>query len=161
MELQTFDPEGDLILILIQQSEEEDTRPEGDTDDTLGSSDEISPILTDDFASSNTLVQYPTCNPKSEPEKEIRMLVSSRHLMLASPVFKAMLQHSNFKEGQELHVNGKVEIPLPDDDPEAFKILLDIIQYVEFLCSYAPHHNHKCMSDSSTRIFCWKVMMLI
>jgi hypothetical protein len=131
MGLQTFDPEGDLILLLIQHSEEEDTYPDGDND-TLGSSDEISPILTDDFASSNTLVQYPICNPKSEPEKEIRMLVSSRHLMLVSPVFKAMLQHSNFKEGNELQTNGKVEVPLPDDDPDAFKILLDIIQCVKY-----------------------------
>lgn len=135
MELQTFDPEGDLILILIQHSEEEATHPE-DNDDTLASSDEISPILADDFASSNTLVQYPICDPKSEREKEIRMLVSSRHLMLASPVFKAMLQHSNFKEGEELHSTGKVSIPLPDDDPDAFKILLDIIQYVKFSWSF-------------------------
>jgi hypothetical protein len=134
MELQTFDPEGDLILILIQHSEE--TQPDEDNQGTLGSSDEISPILTDDFASSNTLVQYPTWNPMSEPEKEIRMLVSSRHLMLASPVFKAMLQHSNFKEGEELQTNGKVSVPLPDDDPDAFKILLDIIQYVKFHFSY-------------------------
>lgn len=132
MELQTFDPEGDLILILVQHSEDEDTHPDGENDDALGSSDEIIPILTDDFASSNTLVQYPICDPKSEPEKEIRMLVSSRHLMLASPVFKAMLQHSNFKEGDELHSTGSVEVPLPDDDPDAFKILLDIIQYVKY-----------------------------
>jgi hypothetical protein len=132
MELQTFDPEGDLILLLIQHSEEEDTHPDGDNEDTLGSSDEISSIFTDDFASSNTLVQYPICDPKSEPVKEIRMLVSSRHLMLASPVFKAMLQHSNFKEGEELHSTGKVSVPLPDDEPDAFKILLDIIQYVKY-----------------------------
>jgi hypothetical protein len=63
MELQTFDPEGDLILILIQHPEEEDIHPDGDNEDAVGSSDEISPILTDDFASSNTLVQYPICNP--------------------------------------------------------------------------------------------------
>jgi hypothetical protein len=130
MELQTFDPDGDLVLILCQHLGEQETQPDEDNEDTLGSSDEISPILTDDFASSNTLVQYPTCNLKSDPAKEIRMLVSSRHLMLASPVFKAMLQHSNFKEGEELHSTGKVEVPLPDDDPDAFKILLDIIQYV-------------------------------
>jgi hypothetical protein len=55
------------------------------------------------------------------------MLVSSKHMMLASPVFKAMLQHSRFKEGQELSATGKVEIPLSDDDPDAFTIILDII----------------------------------
>ncbi|PMD25408.1 hypothetical protein NA56DRAFT_565466 [Hyaloscypha hepaticicola] len=54
------------------------------------------------------------------------MLVSSRHMMLASPVFRAMLD-GNFKEGCDLTSNGKVQVPLPDDDPEAFAIVLDII----------------------------------
>jgi len=54
------------------------------------------------------------------------MLVSSRHLSLASPVFKAMLQHS-FKEGETLLQAGKVEVPLPDDDPIAFGILMRIL----------------------------------
>ena len=55
------------------------------------------------------------------------MLVSSKHLMLASPVFRAMLQHSNFKEGDELRKNGRVEVALPDDHPTAFRIMMDII----------------------------------
>lgn len=46
--------------------------------------------------------------------------------MLASPVFKAMLTHS-FKEGETLRATGKVKIPLPDDDPVVFTIILDII----------------------------------
>jgi hypothetical protein len=48
-------------------------------------------------------------------------------MMLASPVFKAMLQHSTFKEGKKLSSAGKVEVPLPDDDPTPFRIVLDII----------------------------------
>jgi hypothetical protein len=55
------------------------------------------------------------------------MLVSSRHMILGSPIFKAMLQPSNFKEGRELSASGKVEVGLPDDDANAFRIVLDII----------------------------------
>lgn len=51
------------------------------------------------------------------------MLVSSKHAKLASPVFKAMLEHS-FREGEALKRNGRVEIPLPDDDPDNFLLLM-------------------------------------
>lgn len=54
------------------------------------------------------------------------MRVSSRRLMQASPVFKAMLKHS-FMEGMTLRATGKVEVPLPDDDPVAFALLMDIV----------------------------------
>lgn len=54
------------------------------------------------------------------------MRVSSRKVMLASPVFKAMLKHS-FMEGTTLRATGKVEVPLPDDDPVAFALLMDIV----------------------------------
>jgi hypothetical protein len=37
-----------------------------------------------------------------------------------------MLQHS-FKEGETLLNEGKVEVPLPDDDPIAFGILMKIL----------------------------------
>lgn len=47
-------------------------------------------------------------------------------MMLAPPVFKAMLTHS-FREGEELRANGKVEIPLPDEDDLAFAVLMDVI----------------------------------
>lgn len=46
--------------------------------------------------------------------------------MLASPVFKAMLKHS-FLEGSTLRTKGKVEIPLPDDDPVCFTVLMEIV----------------------------------
>lgn len=54
------------------------------------------------------------------------MLVSSRHLSLASRVFKAMLQE-NFEEGEILRRDGHVEIPLPEDTPSSFKILMNIV----------------------------------
>ena len=46
--------------------------------------------------------------------------------MMASPVFKAMLKHC-FMEGLTLRATGKVEVPLPDDDPVAFALLMDIV----------------------------------
>ncbi|KAF8865160.1 hypothetical protein BDZ45DRAFT_581276 [Acephala macrosclerotiorum] len=54
------------------------------------------------------------------------MLVSSKHLVLASPVFKAMFR-SGFQECQILQSQGRVEVDLPDDDPAAFQILLNVI----------------------------------
>ena len=47
-------------------------------------------------------------------------------MTLASSVFKAML-NGHFMEGRLLAEMGMVEVPLPDDDPTAFTILLDII----------------------------------
>lgn len=54
------------------------------------------------------------------------MLVSSRHLTLSSSVFKAMLR-TPFREGETLSLHGKVTINLPEDDPAAFEILMNII----------------------------------
>ncbi|CZR60552.1 uncharacterized protein PAC_10448 [Phialocephala subalpina] len=58
--------------------------------------------------------------------KEVEMLVSAKHLMLASPVFKAMFKH-DFVEGETLRATGKVEVALPDDDTTAMEIVLNII----------------------------------
>jgi hypothetical protein len=57
----------------------------------------------------------------------VHMLVSSKYMMLASPVFKAMLQTRTFEEGRKLSAAGKVEVPLPEDNPTAFEIVLNII----------------------------------
>ena len=54
------------------------------------------------------------------------MRVSSKHLTLASPIFKAMLQ-PKFKEGLQLHSHGYAELPLPDDNSAALLILLNLI----------------------------------
>jgi hypothetical protein len=67
----------------------------------------------------------PTPTPS---KKEIRFLVSSKHMILVSPAFRAMLQHSNFKEGVALS-EGAAEVPLPDDEPTSWKIILDIIHH--------------------------------
>lgn len=56
----------------------------------------------------------------------IYMRTSSRCLTRSSPVFKAMLK-PNFPEGATLLFTGRVEVPLPEDDPVAFALLMDIV----------------------------------
>ncbi|MCJ1354907.1 MAG: hypothetical protein MMC33_004897 [Icmadophila ericetorum] len=63
-------------------------------------------------------------NEISEP---LRMRVSSKHLSLASPVFKDMLSR-NFFEGITLHTIGSVEVLLSDNDTKALIVLLSIIR---------------------------------
>jgi hypothetical protein len=62
----------------------------------------------------------------SKHRKGTRFRVSSRHLILASPHFKRMLE-SGFKEGHTLMSNGTVELNESDWDPQAVLILMDVI----------------------------------
>ncbi|QSZ36636.1 hypothetical protein DSL72_006517 [Monilinia vaccinii-corymbosi] len=64
-----------------------------------------------------------------DTSKTVTMLVSSKHMTLASPVFDAILSNGRFKEGTELLIKGKVEIELPDDDPVAFAIGANVIHH--------------------------------
>ena len=73
---------------------------------------------------SNTLDS--TAGDEEELFQNTIVRVSSKHLTLASRVFKRMLQ-ARFKEGLELHSKGSAELPLPDDDPAALLILLNLI----------------------------------
>lgn len=63
----------------------------------------------------------------SETEELADMTVSSKHLILASPVFKAMFRPDTFREGELLKSRDLAEVDLPDDDPEAFEILMNIL----------------------------------
>lgn len=98
-----FDPEGDLLLRFAQPAHDQSPKR-----DEVGAASLVSLTLD------------------SSPKKETHMVVSSKHLMLASPVFKAMLG-STFREGQLLKSEGKLVLDLEDDDPEAFTILLNAI----------------------------------
>ncbi|KAI9048631.1 hypothetical protein LZ554_007463 [Drepanopeziza brunnea f. sp. 'monogermtubi'] len=114
----TFDPDGDLVLSFVYPLAKENTVP--------GTKN------TDDASSPSAIVQSTSPHggagegAAAEPQKGVDMLVSSKHLSLASPVFKAMLQGS-FRESQILHSTGKVEVPLPEDNPAHFEILLNLI----------------------------------
>lgn len=110
--LYTFDPDGDLLLILSASSEKTalPPQPEDTTSDAADTKDETSPV--------------PPEAPQTNNET-VHLLVSSKHMSLASPVFKVMLGE-NFREGQALRADGKVEILL-DDDPAAFIILANVV----------------------------------
>ncbi|TEY44907.1 hypothetical protein BOTCAL_0341g00030 [Botryotinia calthae] len=55
---------------------------------------------------------------EKEQTSKTKVLCSSKHLGLASAVFKAMLRPNIYNEGTVLSHVGKVEIPLPEDDTE-------------------------------------------
>ncbi|KUJ15815.1 uncharacterized protein LY89DRAFT_734964 [Mollisia scopiformis] len=73
-----------------------------------------------------TLEELGLTNQPQPDSPHVLMQVSSKHLMLASPVFKAMLT-SPFSEGQTLARTGHVDIELPEDDCVAFTILMNVI----------------------------------
>ncbi|KAF7912943.1 uncharacterized protein EAF01_001964 [Botrytis porri] len=56
-----------------------------------------------------------------------KILCSSKHLGLASAVFRAMLRPNVYNEGTTLSHIGKVEIPLPEDDAEIMTTLVLLI----------------------------------
>ncbi|CAG8976401.1 hypothetical protein HYALB_00008525 [Hymenoscyphus albidus] len=72
----------------------------------------------------------PSKDPREAPPRVefvgIQMIVSLKHLRLASPVFKARLK-PGFREGDALRNNGYTEIYFPDDDPGAFYIVMAIL----------------------------------
>ena len=138
-----FDADGDMLLLLGQPS----IPGAKDKAVTLG----IDPDLTIrayektlDNPMESTEISNRDCNAmiidldeydneyiyvpeKTPPAPEMHMLVSSKTLMIASPVFKAMLQKGRFREGCDLE-SGKAEVHL-DDDPAAFRILMNILHF--------------------------------
>ena len=61
--------------------------------------------------------------------KSKELLVSSKILALASPVFKAMF-NSNFLEGNTVRsVQDPLNLPLPDDDPDALAVLFHALHF--------------------------------
>jgi hypothetical protein len=60
------------------------------------------------------------------PKADVRIQVSAKHLMLASPVFKKALT-GKWKEGSTFAGTGSVEITTEHWDAEAFLILLRIL----------------------------------
>lgn len=69
------------------------------------------------------------CSPSisgAEQEPFSKFQVSSRHLALASPVFKGMVQ-CGLTQSQQLQSQSSTEVVLQDDDPDALLILLRLI----------------------------------
>jgi hypothetical protein len=150
MENRTFDPNGDMALIMKERgppsvdspssvkslfSVESIFRPRAlsrasslSRTGSLPRADSLPETRSLSRARSSSIVKSETEDGSDQDISDggFRMLVSSKHLILASPVFKVMLQDC-FKEGQTLRSGGFLDLLLPDDDPAAFCILLDII----------------------------------
>ncbi|RVX67096.1 hypothetical protein B0A52_08339 [Exophiala mesophila] len=57
---------------------------------------------------------------------QIEIMVFHQVMINASPVFEAMLGPRKFAEGERLNQDKFLELPLPDDDPHAMRLLCDI-----------------------------------
>ncbi|KAM5439740.1 hypothetical protein MferCBS31731_004150 [Microsporum ferrugineum] len=113
-EVHRLDPDGEVSLLMtryVQYSDESECGEPRAPCETAN----VGPCEED--AAGRVTTNLPT---------EITVCVSSRHLILASAVFRAMLQHG-FGESRVLRAAGSVKISLPDDDPDAFLIILNII----------------------------------
>ena len=144
-----LDPDGDLILVFRDPPEQDkkvsvgdDEAPgeesaEGGTlaepaENTTGPANPAESTTTADepftgqpASTSQRESEVTPSGPTVEP-RQIRVRVSSKHLTLASKVFKALLR-PGFQEGDTFRKNGTAEVPLPEDDPNAFLLLLDIV----------------------------------
>ena len=63
---------------------------------------------------------------KSDSCQAVRIRVSSKHLTLASPVFRTMFEDI-YNEELSLYSQSDTELPLPYDNPAAFLIILHLI----------------------------------
>ncbi|KAK2624999.1 hypothetical protein QTJ16_005368 [Diplocarpon rosae] len=129
VELMTFDPDGDLLLRLIYPSEsasaESDQAATPDVDDWRSISSHTRSILTSSaMSNASTVIEY--CDSFLVPPRVVDMRVSSKHLMLASPVFKAKLLEGRW-EARKMEPGDIATLLLPGDDPTIFEILLNII----------------------------------
>jgi hypothetical protein len=117
----TIDPDGDLILVFSPPAPEVAAGSEtakSISEPDLVETDNTFMDVTADLAADADWVEAET------PDTH-HVRVSSKHMALASPVFKVMLG-PNFREGVALHANGTVDIPL-EDDYEAFIVLANIV----------------------------------
>ncbi|KAG4431287.1 hypothetical protein IFR05_013231 [Cadophora sp. M221] len=80
--------------------------------------------LTKPATSTSTCLARRESKPRAE---KVQMRVSSKHLILASPTFRTSLGSDTYPEGRTLQNEGSLAIPLPDEDPDAMIILLNII----------------------------------
>ena len=146
-ELNIFDAEGDVLFILTRSTLKHATIEEDYTE--FESSEPLPPKEEDDAiipefppsfdvdvimetelsgytrASQADLIPAPSTS-RIDVSIDIHLRASSKHLTHASPISHRMLG-PDFKEGGILKAQGSVAIPLPDDDPDAMIILLNII----------------------------------
>jgi hypothetical protein len=109
----TFDPDGDLVLILSRSPENAANIPISDTlevGETQAGEEMATASIGDATLDSNAQTQTDENSNDSESssgfaDKQVEfapMFVSSKHMMVSSPAFRAMLHHGNFKERRDL-----------------------------------------------------------
>ncbi|KAJ3544218.1 hypothetical protein NM208_g3183 [Fusarium decemcellulare] len=128
-----IDSHGDALLILrrpnaqpIPSSENQET-PDGVESPKLGANASTQTRKTKSTKSPTTLEDLKSIRPYHEngEPNEIHFQVSSRHLSIVSPVFRAMIE-GKYKESQPNH-QGLMEIGASEWNAQALLILLDII----------------------------------
>ncbi|KAL3475940.1 hypothetical protein BJX99DRAFT_258840 [Aspergillus californicus] len=115
-----IDPHGDVTLIVrnynapfaIWGDDEPPTPSETGSDEPI----EMSSRVLDE----------PEPDPDPEPEKDIRILVSAKHLTHSSPVFDRIL-NGYWNQGPELRDRGSVEIVVDGWDVDALLVVLNIM----------------------------------
>jgi hypothetical protein len=124
-----LDPRADLKLILRKPGDEEDepvTDEEEDDDDHGVEDDELSEDRTRNADESDHQMDA-SPDVETDTSRIVTIHVSSRHLVLRSKVFEAMLEGA-FRESGELRKGTSTfSLNLPEDDAAAFLIVLNII----------------------------------
>jgi hypothetical protein len=142
-----FDPRGNVVFILYRYPEDEDDLASDASspavsnastgslhDDTGPLGDSDVPVLETkdekdlDIPKEDTPYrEVPRWSERKSATSEAHTRVSSRHVILASRNFRDMLGNDHFEEGQTLQSEGKLDVPLPEDNPDTFIILLSIV----------------------------------
>lgn len=148
VELGIFDPKGHVLFLLTRcwddhsQADEALSAKsndilEGDEGDAEGLSELVEEPKPAVEESENYSYGIDTPKKTILSMAEIRMRVSSKHMILASSVLAAM-PDNDCREGLELQSNGNCAVLKPNGNPVAFKILLDIIHS---RTKWAPHRQ--------------------
>ncbi|TVY45141.1 hypothetical protein LSUB1_G000720 [Lachnellula subtilissima] len=162
-ELHTFDPKGDILLLLGRRLPEDITDDmncllsllsslngaeeiESSSEDTEVASAEEAALPIEPFEPeapelgfrlhqtrpySPPMPSYSSSSSASSDKElesriqQVQMRVSSKHLILASRTFSTML--NAFSEGRVLRTEGKLTLPLPEEEPDVMIIILHII----------------------------------
>ncbi|KAM0172730.1 hypothetical protein ACHAPC_010668 [Botrytis cinerea] len=120
-----IDPDGDLVLLLNPTTPDSQNFTEMMSALNSTCSTPDTETSRDADARRRASLELGVLTSESHMLYDDRILVSSKHMCLASPVFKAVIE-GEFPE-DVLPIAGKLGLPLPNDDPPAMKILIHII----------------------------------
>ena len=117
-----FDPEGGVLLVLTVPKDSDDSS--SNSASWTGQAEELE--VQSAQPSSTTHNGASASSAEDVETEEVEVLVSSRHLALASRVFRIMFD-GNFREKITPGRTGLRRVPLPEDNHEAMMVLLRII----------------------------------